>query len=368
MALSHGVIVKLKDSGSLEGVARTGAVTPIGLIGTASGGTAASLALTLVNSPSEGETLYGQSGGSIPDALKILERYGCSNILVVKVDSPIDPPDIGTALNLFKTARSTLGTAPELIIVPGISDSTTIASMVETSAAIKAIGVVDISAADADAAITARGATGGTGTNNERLVFCFPQLKNEITPANLEWLSTHYVGVYAAAIEQFGSGVSPDNKVLEGVSGTSPVISTGWDLETADTEKLFDAGIVTVNNNGDDWIIWGGRNSLFPDVSSVFSFTNAVRTRDAIAFGLRMISIPWVGLSGSRANAIALSASHNLWLSQNASGLSYVEGSSVLNESLSNFDAASGTITWFYDISVMLSSPVELITLSVEVR
>jgi len=360
--LSHGVLVDYPSLTS-DGIFTSGASTPIGIVGISTSGSASADTPYLVNSKSEADLLFGTTlTESLALYLDILFRYGVTNVIAVKV---ANLAGIDAGITALATSQATLGISPKLIALDDPSD-TQIANVLSTFPKAILFACPD-SGFTVNEVLTSRISSTGYGTKSIRFVPCFPNLKNATTPTRIEPIAVHSVGLFAKSI--YDRKGTLDNKPFVGVNGTSPSITVGWESETADSEKLYDAGVLSINKTYDNtWVAWGNRNGIYPEDSGAMSYISTVFARDTIATGLSQLSQGWLGQPGSQALASTLSATHDLWLSNNADTLTISHGESRLNLVKSNFDPNAGEIKWVFDITIQMNFPIELIQITIEVK
>lgn len=376
MPLNHGVVINYVPV-TTSGISLSGATEPIAVVGVAQSGSAVPGALYLINSSSEGQAAFGSHapGDTIPRTLDILYRYGCTNIVGLEVAKGADDTATATAivaaLDTLLTARSVLGISPRIILVPGFATTAVIDKAIAVALALKAIAILQFPTTDTVATVTtARNGSTGMGLKNPRLVVCFPSLKNAVTPTIIEPLATHVAGAIAYQSAQKGLGSSIDNFALQGVSGTDIPFSTSWIDENADSEKMYDLGVVTVNQRDGTWVIWGDKNASYPIDPGTSNSILAVRLRDVIAENLYAIAQPWLGSSGELGFALSLRSSMQSYLNSLMMGdVAALSGGTVeLDMDASNFTPTEGEINWVYNVSMTAIGSAGLITLSVEVR
>lgn len=280
MTLNTGITVNLASTDSVF----LGQDLPIAVLGSCSTGTLATNTLARISSSSQAESLLG--GGTetdtLPKTVKLLQRqgYNCGNLLVMKVENEAG---LTTGLASLSTALATVGESPNIIIFPEFNSAAVVQAAIDICEKIRAIALVDINAATmVSDAIAARDGSMGVGVKHSRVIVCYPHLQHSEDNTVLEPLSPHLAGVLANLETK---GHSPLNKPVYEVSGTEIPMTLSLSDETADNEKLTDAGITTVNIDPEgNYVIWGARNSNYTEnETDPLSFTNAVRIRDEVA-------------------------------------------------------------------------------------
>lgn len=375
MALDYGLIFNQTTSSALAGVANT----PIAVVGTAATGTATNNKLYRVRSLTEALDLFGahQSGVTIPRTLEILLRYGCGNILVVKVPAGADAAAteaalIGgvdgttgdrTGLQLFRDSYSQLGVSPEIILTPSFNSPGVVTAALAVAASQKSLYIANFTAnlTVADALATRATAT-GLGSKDRRLIPAFVHLKQTADPTILEPLATHIAGVVARLDYETGNyGRSPGSQPLRGVTAPDINLSMSYTDETADTERLADVGVMTVNRQGASLVTWGHRNASYmgtvQNQEDVLTFINAIRVNDRLPLLLSDRAQKFLDLPSNYRTAMLLEESFDSGLSQEVARGAIARASATFKPDESDF--AKGDLK--YSISASPIPPTRLI-------
>ncbi|NES18244.1 MAG: hypothetical protein F6K41_04765 [Symploca sp. SIO3E6] len=368
MPTNTGVIVKQTTSTTIPLKAQL----EIAVVGTCTTGTLAASTPTRIRTADEATAILGSGGATdtLPQAVALLQRYGCGNLVVIK-GATADEAGVLAAIPLLANSITQLGVAPQVVVCPSFNSVDIVAGLKALVDNIRAIALVNFTAATSVTdALTARDADDGVGIKDNRIVACFPHLKNTDDPTKLEEVSLHLAGILA----NLGNyGQSPLNQSLRGVNGTDVAMSLSYSSETSDNEKLNDVGVLTVNRDFDgEYVVWGGRNSSYSEgLTDVLTFINAVRARDEItrlvemrlatlAFG----SHKFLSQESNLATASLLRESFINCLAEEASKGAIKSGYQVVfNESLSNFDA--GILDYAIEFAPWL--PIELIRATVKI-
>lgn len=299
MSYLHGIEIK---EGAKNAVIATGDTSVIALIGTASKG--AVNEVKLITSLDAGKKEFGEdiAGFTIPAVLDVifstvgakvlvvnvlaaekaaalLEENGTmtkseAGVLATNIYKPTLPEvvdytaDIVTGIGKIETAGDTLGLKPNVLIAPGYSQLKPVADkMIAVAEKLNGFAVIDIVAADVQAALTARN-TGIYNIVSQAAVLCFPVVLrfNAHENANNEiGLSAFWATCKAARDAEKGYWISPSNTELTGVAGLTVEVTSSLTDSAAETNLLNGAGIVTVfRKTGAGTRLWGNWTAAFP--------------------------------------------------------------------------------------------------------
>lgn len=176
--------------------------------------------------------------------------------------------DLVAGLEKILTIDDTLGMKPNIILVPGYSHLEAVMNkMLAVAAKLEGFAVIDIVAADRQAALTAR-ASGVFNITNQEGVLCYPQVyrynENEGTN-DLIGLSVYWAMAKAIRDGEAGYWISPSNTELDGIVGLNAEITSSLTDPAADTNLLNGQGIVTVfRKSGMGTRLWGNWTAAFP--------------------------------------------------------------------------------------------------------
>lgn len=209
-----------------------------------------------------------------------------------------------TGSRCLELAFNTYGFNPKIIIAPGFSTLTAVASQL-TALAIKYRGITYIDAPAGIAvstAITGRGPAGTIGFNvsDTRTELLYPQLLKYDTASDSDVAfpySAFLAGIRQAVDnddENGGFWVSSSNQPIN-CQGVEVAISASLNDPTADNQILNAAGITTVfNAYGTGILTYGNRNSTYPGVSGPKTFTNISRIDDIVSESMELAAFPYV--------------------------------------------------------------------------
>lgn len=366
MPIDYGLSFLQATSSSLVGVA----MTPIAVVGTAATGTALPNKLYRVRSVTEALDLFGahQSGVTIPRTLEILTRYGCGNIIVVKVPAGADAAATETAviggtdgttgdrtgLQLLRDTYSQLGTMPEVILTPSFNSAAIVTAALAVAATQGALYIANFTANMTVAdAVAARATATALGTKNGRLIPAFTHLKQTADPTILEPLATHVAAVIARLDYETNYGRSPGSQPLRGVTAPDINLSMSYTDETADTEKLADVGVMTINRQNTSLVTWGHRNALYmgtpQNKEDTLTFINAVRINDRLPKFLGERAQKFLDLPSNYRTARLLEESFDSGLSVEVSKGAISFGKSTFQ--LAESDLSKGQLKYLIEVA-----------------
>jgi uncharacterized protein len=379
MPITHGVEVRVQPIN----ITPVGVSLPIAVVGLASSGTAQNNKLALVKSQGDALTLFGQHSGTdtIPRSLEILQRYGCTCLIGLKI--PVGGTSAQTETNILgginattgdkeglealRDCQSQLNVTPAIILVPGFNSAAIITKALAIASDIGAICLFNFTVGETVATVTtARGGNTGLGTKHQRLGVCFPHLKNSVNNTVLEPLSTHWAGLIAKTDAEKSFGWSADNQQLVGVSAPELNMSFSTSDESADTEKLFDLGVLTINSDEESGklVTWGTRSANFPAVTDASSYLNIVRVRDRIGRLSRLRANKFLGYTSNAPSALLLETSLNNLLDDLRSGNypAITDGRAKWIQEQSDLSAGK----WVHQVQFTPLYPTEFISVSIE--
>lgn len=210
---------------------------------------------------------------------------------------------VRTGTRLWELAYNTYGFNPKILIAPGFSTLSAVASNLRALAD-KYRGIDYI---DAPAGTTVAGAVAGRGPlgaiasfniSHQRTELLFPQLLkyDAATDANVAFPYSAFFAGLRQAIDNdeaqgFWSSTSNHSINCEGVE-----VPVEFQLNdpNSETNLLNGAGITTIANTfGTGILSWGNRNSAFPSVDGQKSFSNIIRTFDIVQESMELAAMPY---------------------------------------------------------------------------
>jgi len=204
--------------------------------------------------------------------------------------SPVDQDGVWAAVR----AKAELGVKPKIIIAPSFSSNATVAAaMIAVADRLWGVAVVD-GPDDDDAAAVAFAA--GLSDDNGRCYLVDPEVVTvEGDPSQPG--SPFVAGLIAKVDAQQGFWVSPSNKTLAGVIGTSRPISFDIGFDDTSQATLTAAGVATIVRQG-GWRLWGVRSvGGAQDETSLTGQLNQRRTIDTISESIQ-VALLWALAQG----------------------------------------------------------------------
>lgn len=211
--------------------------------------------------------------------------------------------DLVAGLEKLLAIDDTLGLKPNIVLVPGYSHLEPVLNkMVAVASKLEGFAVIDIVAADKQAALTAR-ASGVFNITNQAAILCYPQVlrynENEGTN-DLIGLSVYWAMAKAIRDGSAGYWVSPSNTELEGIVGLNASITSSLTDPAADTNLLNGQGIVTVfRKSGMGTRLWGNWTAAFPSKKTTEYMIAPRAVRMAIREALVKASITYMDKNAS---------------------------------------------------------------------
>lgn len=301
MSYLHGI--KIREA-QRKGALATSDTAIIGLIGTAPKGAVGEV--KLITSLEAARSEYGNDiyGFTIPAALEAILSEVSAKVLVVNIlssekatalitDGKVSVGEDGIiATHIYKatlpeavnyaadivagiqkllTVDDALGVKPNLLITPGYSQiAGVMASLIGAAEKLDGFAAIDVVATNVQATLTARNG-GDYNTASQAAVLCYPTVKriNSHEGVNTEiGLSVYWALAKVKRDNDSGYWISPSNTIIN-IVGTTAVISSSLTDETADTNLLNGAGIVTVfRKSGMGTRLWGNWTAAFPSVKT----------------------------------------------------------------------------------------------------
>ncbi len=248
--------------------------------------------------------------GDITDGSNLKVSYKKLNGAAVNSSAIIGAIDGGTGVKtgtkLFLDAYNTFGFKPKLIIAPGYSTVSAVATeLIAMADLYKAHAIIDAPIGTTVAnAIEGRGPSGSINfnTSSKRAVLCFPHLKvadpdpsAASTDTVLAPFSQFLAGVASATDYNEGYWVSPSNHEIKGIVGVEISISAAINDSTTEANQLNEVGIVTqFNSFGTGIRTWGNRAASFPSSTSPSNFIPVQRTADILHESVELAMLQFI--------------------------------------------------------------------------
>lgn len=210
---------------------------------------------------------------------------------------------IRTGSKLWEQAYNTFGFTPKILIAPGFSTLSAVASNLRALAdKYRAITYHDAPAGTTVAgAIAGRGPLGSIASFNvshQRTELLYPELLkyDEATDSNVAFPYSAFLAGVRQAIdndEAQGFWTSSSNHSIN-CEGVEVPVSFQLNDSSSETNLLNAAGITTFANTfGTGILTWGNRNSAFPSIAGQKSFSNIIRTFDIVQESMELAAMPY---------------------------------------------------------------------------
>ncbi len=368
----------------------------IGLIGTASPPTKTSNNLdtyrnepVLITNLKQGEEFFGNNYGegyTIPAALRDIFAQGNATVIVINtltaaqsvlpsgervnfgVDLDATPEarvenDQGTgiadAIGKFEECRQRFGFAPKILIAPGFSQRNEVAYGLMVAAQIhRAIALIDgRKNATVSAAIGWRGSQEPYTVASERVVLCFPYLKDRVGVERP--YSQFLAGAIANKDSVRGYWFSPSNTELVGAIEPKIQMTMSYTDAGSDANLLNEAGFVTVFSAfGTGLRTWGNRSAAFPSNTSPKNFIAVRRVADLLHDSLEAAMLPFLDQPINTALIDAIKETVNAFMRTLIARGALVDGECVFDSAKNpETEIAQGKLV--FDFNFMPPVPME---------
>ncbi len=275
-----------------------------------------------------------------------------------------------TGFKALDLAYNLFGMKPKILIAPGYSSVTAIATeMIAAAARLKAICLLDAAyAKTVSGAITDRG-TGSAAnfnTSSDRAVLLYPYLKayDEASNSNIDFPYSQFMaGVIAATDNQLGYWYSPSNKEIKGIVGVERNLSANISDPASDVNVLNEKGITTVfNSYGTGFRTWGNRSAAYPAATTPNNFIAIRRTADVVHESMELAALQFIDRPITQALIDDVKESGNAFMRILVSRGALIEGSEVKYLSADNTpeQLAAGQVT--FTLNFLPPPPAERIT------
>lgn len=317
-------------------------------------------------------TITRKTGGAISALSEIKVSYTYldpSKVTASDLIGTVNGSGNRTGMQAFLEAYQKFGFYPKILIAPGYSSQTSVATaLISIANKVRALALIDApSGTTPQQAITGRGPDGSItfNTASERAVLCYPHLKRYNTATQAEELipfSAYYAGVMARTDIEKGYWWSPSNQEILGITGVERHITSMINDPTSEANALNEAGIVTVFNSfGSGFRVWGNRSAAWPNGTQPRYFINIRRVADIIYESIEYSSIQFLDQPISQAWIDSVTESVNSFIRTLIARGALVDGrcwyDPAKNEAT---ELALGHVT--FDYSFMPPPPAERIT------
>jgi Bacteriophage tail sheath protein len=323
------------------------------------------------------------AGGAINAGATVLVSFDYADPSVV-----IDSDVIGayangaySGLQALKTTYSTMGFFAKILIAPGYSQNSDVASALTTMAeTLRAMALVDSAPGTSSATTIAnRGSAGASfDTSSNRVILCFPQqvfVDNGLDPTtgapvnanSVAPFSQYVAGAMAAKDLAKGYWWSPSNTQFEGALGPDVPLYASILDPASDVNTLNSEGIVTVFNSfGTGLRVWGNRSAAYPTSTAPDNFISVRRTMDVIEDSVELAMLQFIDQPISNALITAILASVNGFIRSLIQRGALVDGSASYDPAQNPpSQVAAGQLV--FDIDVMPPPPAERISFNVTI-
>jgi phage tail sheath protein FI len=286
-----------------------------------------------------------------------------------------------SGIQAFKTTYGTMGFFPKIIIAPGYSQNSDVASaMAEMASTLRAIALVDSPpATSAATAIANRGVAGNAfDTSSSRVLLCYPQetffdtgvdpTTGQAVNANaVAPLSQWVAGAIAAKDLAKGYWWSPSNTEFQGALGPDVPLYASIIDPNSDVNNLNAQGILTVFNSfGSGLRVWGNRSAAFPASTAPDNFINVRRTMDVLEESVELAMLQFIDQPISNALITAILASVNSFIRTLIQRGALIAGNASFNPAENPpSQVAAGQLV--FDLDVMPPPPAEHLSFNVTI-
>ncbi|SRR5579875_1496072 len=286
-----------------------------------------------------------------------------------------------SGLQALKTTYGTMGFFAKILIAPGYSQNSDVASALTTMAGtLRAMALIDSAPGTASATAIANRGTAGAAfdTSSNRAILCYPQqifVDNGIDPTTGAPVNANSVAPYsqyvagAMAAKDLAQGYwwSPSNTQFEGTLGPDVPLYASIIDPNSDVNTLNSEGIVTVFNSfGTGLRVWGNRSAAFPTSTAPDNFISIRRTMDVIEDSVELAMLQFIDQPISNALITAILASVNAFLRSLIQRGALVGGSATFDPAQNPpTQVAAGQLV--FDIDVMPPPPAERISFNVTI-
>ena len=277
---------------------------------------------------------------------------------------------VRTGMKLAATAYNLFGFNPKIIIVPGYSTLSGVATEMKAQASLfRACALIDApSGTTVTGAVTGRGISGTIGFNlsDKRTVLLYPLIKTYDTATGADadyWYSVFFAGVMIANDQNNGYWFSPSNKTIVSATGVERNITANLSDASSEANLLNEVGIVTVYNSfGTGIRTWGNRNSAYPSNTSVCNFINIQRTDDVVSESVELAALKYIDRPINQAFIDLVREEGNSFIASLVQRGALLPGSKLVYNPDDNTpeELAAGHIT--FERVYMVPAPAERIT------
>lgn len=313
------------------------------------------------------------SGGNLTESTEVkvtYKRFDAAAVNSAQIIGAIDSEtEARTGLKCFELSFNLFGFNPKIIIAPGYSTATAVATeLIAVADKYKAITLIDAPEGTTRAeAVAGRGPLGSINfnTSSNRAVLLYPHLKayDAATDSVINVAYSQYMaGVIAATDLQFGYWYSPSNKEIKGIVGVEKQLSAAVNDASTDTNILNEAGITTIFNSfGSGLRTWGNRSAAYPTSTFPDNFVAVRRVADVLHESVELASLQFIDQPINQALIDAIRDSVNSFIRTLIQRGALVDGACTYDPAKNEpTQVAAGQLV--FDLTFMPPTPAERIT------
>ena len=313
------------------------------------------------------------SGSTIAEGTTVKASYkklDAGSVTNAQIIGSLDANGNRTGIKVWDLIYSTYGFTPKILIAPGFSHISAIATeLIASTSKFRAHCLVDApegaTVAQAIAGRGPAGTIGGFNTSNKRAILCYPMVKvyDSVTDSNINApLSQFAAGVMSNTDFEEGYWYSPSNHEIKGIVGLERTITAGINNASSEANLLNEKGIVTVFNSfGTGFRLWGNRAASWPSSTTPDNFIAVQRVADILAESIEYSMLEFIDKPINNATIDAIKESVNSFIRT-------LIGRGALIDGKCKFDRAKNPDTEIalghlvFDIDYMPPTPAERIT------
>lgn len=236
----------------------------------------------------DGTVITVKSGGTLSDSDEVTINYDYADLTKLtpaEVIGGIDENGKKYGAELLYDVQSIYGVTPRIIIAPGFSNLSQVATALDIIA--EKLGAVCYIDADEESSLddiiksrNQEGAPFNTSSERLKLLHQYVKVYNKTTNSYEYRPTSPFAAGLRANLDNSPVGgvhVSSSNHAYKGVEGVKTPVSFRLNDKSCDANKLNSYGITTIINAGGEYREWGNRNASFPQSSGIMTFESCVR-------------------------------------------------------------------------------------------
>jgi len=221
-------------------------------------------------------------GGAITSGQSVKVDYTWLDPSLVDAADVVGTASPKTGMQLWSDGGSLFGARPKILIAPGYNVASVVAELITQADALRAIAYSDVASGSSRAtALTSRNSGNLFQTASERMVACWPYLKDadEVVQPHSQFRA----GLRARVDREFGFWYSESNHEITNTLGPELGVSFVLSDATCDANIVNEQGICTVATGyGLGVRAWGNRSCAYPTSTKLSNFIAVRRTADVI--------------------------------------------------------------------------------------